>query len=81
MQAGVRLGAALPERQRALLDRREHVAHHPLAELTRSALRTVAHDWRHDDWFAALKAGFTPLPEPDLDRLDWSPIRQRAAAI
>ena len=52
------------------LDRRESVAHHPLAELTRSALRTVAHDWRHDDWFAALKAGFTPLPEPDLDRLE-----------
>ena len=39
------------------LDRRENVAHHPLAELTRSALRTVAGDWRHDDWFAALKAG------------------------
>ena len=42
------------------LDRRESVAHHPLAELTRSALRTVAGDWRHDDWFAALKAGFCP---------------------
>ena len=40
------------------LDRRESVAHHPLAELTRGALRTVAGDWRHDDWFAALKAGF-----------------------
>ena len=42
------------------LDRRESVAHHPLAELTRSALRTVAFDWPHDDWFAALKAGFSP---------------------
>ena len=52
------------------LDRRENVAHHPLAELTRGALRTVANDWQHDDWFAALKAGFTPLPEPDLDRLE-----------
>jgi len=52
------------------LDRRENVAHHPLAELTRSALRTVANDWLPDDWFAALKAGFTPLPEPDLDRLE-----------
>jgi ATP-dependent helicase/DNAse subunit B len=52
------------------LDRRESVAHHPLAELTRSALRTVAGDWRHDDWFAALKAGFTPLPEGDIDRLE-----------
>ena len=39
------------------------MAHHPLAELTRSALRTVAFDWQHDDWFAALKAGFSTLPE------------------
>ena len=45
------------------LDRRESVAHHPLAELTRSALRTVAFDWAHDDWFAALKAGFSPVDE------------------
>jgi len=45
------------------LDRREAVAHHPLAELTRSAMRTVAFDWRHDDWFAALKAGFSTQPE------------------
>ncbi len=52
------------------LDRRVGVAHHPLAELTRNALRTVAGDWRHDDWFAALKAGFTPLPETDIDRLE-----------
>jgi ATP-dependent helicase/nuclease subunit B len=52
------------------LDRRESVAHHPLAELTRSALRTVASDWRHDDWFAALKAGFSPVAETDIDRLE-----------
>jgi ATP-dependent helicase/nuclease subunit B len=52
------------------LDRREAVAHHPLAELTRSALRTVAGDWRHDDWFAALKAGFCPVEETDIDRLE-----------
>jgi ATP-dependent helicase/nuclease subunit B len=52
------------------LDRREGVAHHPLAELTRNALRTVAFDWRTDDWFAALKAGFTPLPETEIDRLE-----------
>lgn len=52
------------------LDRRENVAHHPLAELTRSALRTVAYDWQHDDWFAALKAGFTPLPETEIDWLE-----------
>ena len=52
------------------LDRRESVAHHPLAELTRSALRTVAGDWQNDDWFAALKAGFTQFPETDIDRLE-----------
>jgi ATP-dependent helicase/nuclease subunit B len=59
------------------LDRRESVAHHPLAELTRSALRTVTFDWPHDDWFAALKAGFsfadeaeTPLRACGVDRLE-----------
>ncbi|MGA9779304.1 MAG: PD-(D/E)XK nuclease family protein [Limisphaerales bacterium] len=52
------------------LDRRESVAHHPLAELTRSALRTVAFDWSHDDWFAALKAGFSPVNEEVIDQLE-----------
>ncbi len=52
------------------LDRRESVAHHPLAELTRSALRTVAFDWPPDDWFAALKAGFSAGDESEIDRLE-----------
>jgi ATP-dependent helicase/nuclease subunit B len=52
------------------LDRRESVAHHPLAELTRSALRTVAFDWQPDDWFAALKAGFSSADETEIDRLE-----------
>ena len=52
------------------LDRRESVAHHPLAELSRSALRTVAFDWRHEDWFAALKAGFCTTDEAEIDRLE-----------
>jgi len=52
------------------LDRRESVAHHPLAELTRGALRAVAFDWRHDDWFAALKAGFCPVAEDKIDQLE-----------
>ena len=52
------------------LDRRESVAHHPLAELTRSALRTVAFDWPHEDWFAALKAGFSGVDETEIDRLE-----------
>ncbi len=52
------------------LDRRESIAHHPLAELTRSSLRTVAFDWLHDDWFAALKAGFSPVNDAEIDRLE-----------
>jgi ATP-dependent helicase/nuclease subunit B len=52
------------------LDRRESVTHHPLAELTRNALRTVAFDWQHDDWFAALKSGFSPVVETEIDRLE-----------
>ncbi len=52
------------------LDRRESVAHHPLAELTRGALRTVAGDWRHNDWFTALKTGFLPVDESDIDGLE-----------
>jgi ATP-dependent helicase/nuclease subunit B len=52
------------------LDRRESVAHHPLTELTRSALRLVAFDWQHNDWFAALKSGFCAAAETDIDRLE-----------
>ena len=52
------------------LDRRESVAHHPLAELTRSALRTVAFQWQHEDWFAALKTGFVDIDETEIDRLE-----------
>jgi ATP-dependent helicase/nuclease subunit B len=52
------------------LDRRESVAHHPLAELTRNALRVVAFDWQHEDWFAALKTGFCPAAEAEIDRLE-----------
>jgi ATP-dependent helicase/nuclease subunit B len=52
------------------LDRRESVAHHPLAELTRSALRTIIFDWRQNDLFAALKAGFCPADENEIDRLE-----------
>ena len=53
------------------LDRRESVAHHPLAELTRNALRTVANDWsNNEDWFAALKAGFSPVDEGKIDDLE-----------
>ncbi|MGA2656117.1 MAG: PD-(D/E)XK nuclease family protein [Verrucomicrobiota bacterium] len=52
------------------LDRRESVSHHPLAELTRSALRTVASGWQRDDWFGALKTGLAPAAEVEVDRLE-----------
>ncbi len=52
------------------LDRREPVAHHPLAELTRSALRTVAFGWKQEDWFAVWKTGLLPASDADLDWLE-----------
>ena len=52
------------------LDRRESVSHHPLAELTRSALRTVIHGWQHEDWFAALKTGLVGAADGRIDRLE-----------
>src|SRR6185369_6925691 len=52
------------------LDRREPVAHHPLAELTRYALRTVAFGWRQDDWFGALKTGLVPARDEEIDWLE-----------
>ncbi len=52
------------------LDRRESVSHHPLAELTRSALRLAAYNWTHEDFFAALKSGLVPVEEGLLDRLE-----------
>jgi ATP-dependent helicase/nuclease subunit B len=52
------------------LDRRELVAQHPLAELTRSALRAAAFGWQHDDWFGALKTGLVTPQEEEIDRLE-----------
>ncbi|HAV64914.1 MAG TPA: hypothetical protein DCY13_21405, partial [Verrucomicrobiales bacterium] len=52
------------------LDRRESVAHHPLAQLTRGALHTVQFHWRLTDWFSALKSGLTSLTENEVDLLE-----------
>src|ERR1051326_320571 len=52
------------------LDRRELVSHHPLAELTRSAIRTVAFHWQRDDWFAALKTGLVTADDKEIDELE-----------
>ncbi|RME94054.1 MAG: hypothetical protein D6766_06840, partial [Verrucomicrobia bacterium] len=52
------------------LDSREPVAHHPLAELTRRALRLWSHEWRSEDWFALLKTGLLPAGEAEVDELE-----------
>ena len=52
------------------LDRREPVAHHPLAELTRYALRTVAFGWLQEDWLGVLKTGLLPAAEAEIDWLE-----------
>ncbi len=52
------------------LDHRENVAYHPLAELTRGALRTIAFDWEQRDWFTVLKSGLLDLPTEELDQME-----------
>lgn len=52
------------------LDRREPVAHHPLAELTRFALRTLAYGWQPEDLFGALKSGLVHPRDEDVDWLE-----------
>lgn len=52
------------------MDRREPMGHHPMAELTRSALRVAALQWRHDDLFSALKTGLAGLDDATTDWLE-----------
>ncbi|MEW6303906.1 MAG: PD-(D/E)XK nuclease family protein [Verrucomicrobiota bacterium] len=52
------------------VDRREPVGHHPLAELTRCAVRLAVFDWQHEDWFGALKSGLVHADETDIDLLE-----------
>lgn len=52
------------------LDRREPIARHSLAELTRGALRALAFNWRQRDWFTALKSGLCPATENEIDNLE-----------
>ncbi len=49
------------------IDRREPLAHHPLAELTRCALRLAAFPPRHEDWFGALKTGLAGVEAEEVD--------------
>jgi ATP-dependent helicase/nuclease subunit B len=52
------------------IDRRESLAHHPLAELTRHALRGVVFGWRQEDWFGALRSGLVGVDEDEVDALE-----------
>lgn len=52
------------------LDRREPLAHHPLAELTRSAVRLAAFQWPNEDWFGALKTGLAGATARFADALE-----------
>ncbi len=52
------------------LDQRQPVSHHPLAELTRNALRLAAWGWRHEELFALLKTGLIAGEESLVDRLE-----------
>jgi len=58
------------------LDRRESASHHPLAELTRGALRAAAFDWAHDDWFGALKTGLVAGDANAVDSLENEALRR-----
>ena len=57
------------------LDQREPVSHHPLAELTRFALRVAAYNWPRDDWFGALKTGLAGAGEEEIDWLETSALK------
>jgi ATP-dependent helicase/nuclease subunit B len=52
------------------LDRREPVGHHPIAELTRNAIRTIAFGWESEDWFGALKTGLVHANDTEIDHLE-----------
>jgi ATP-dependent helicase/nuclease subunit B len=52
------------------LDRREGVAHHPLAELIRYALRLRDNGWAQEDWLGALKTGLLLNDDDALDALE-----------
>lgn len=52
------------------LDSRQPVAHHPLAELTRSCLRAAVRGWPHEDWFGALKSGLVVPDDEAIDQME-----------
>lgn len=52
------------------VDRRHPLRHHPLIELTRTALRVAADPGSEEDWFAWLKCGLLPLEGWEAEQLE-----------
>lgn len=52
------------------IDQRASVAHHPLAELIRGALRSIAFGWKQQDVIAMIKSGFFGLATDQVDMFE-----------
>ncbi|MGB9662437.1 MAG: hypothetical protein ACPL5F_10575 [Moorellaceae bacterium] len=52
------------------LDAKRPLTHHPLVELVRSALETVARDWAYEPLFRCLKTDLLPLSREEVDLLE-----------
>ncbi|HBX24495.1 MAG TPA: helicase-exonuclease AddAB subunit AddB [Desulfotomaculum sp.] len=52
------------------LDHKRTVLHHPLVELIRAALETVAGDWPYDPVFRYLKTDLVPVSRAEVDKLE-----------
>ena len=52
------------------VDRRHPLRHHPLVELTRTALRVASDPASEEDWFAWLKCGLLPLEGWEAEALE-----------
>lgn len=52
------------------LDRKRTVLHHPLVELIRAALETVAGNWSFEPVFRYLKTDLVPVSRAEVDRLE-----------
>ncbi len=59
------------------LDQRFPIRHHPLVELTRSAVRIAINPTGDEDWFAWLKCGLLGLPEWAAERTENALLRKR----
>ncbi len=61
----------------AFVDQRRTAEHHPLLELTRSALRLVRGDWPHESMMALLKTGMAALNAGESDELENYVLKHR----